>query len=170
MVDDFNNIAAAIVNHINIQFIYKNKSRTVQPYKLINTNGIWYLVGVEHSVLKNFSFSSIIDLEVKEEEFTQDDEIVENLEKHQGVWFTQNHIEVVLEIDASVANYFLRRELLPNQQVLEHSDEVLILTTQIAYEEEILKIVRYWIPHIKIKSPLDLQEKVERSLKNYLNL
>ena len=47
MVANFNNIAAAIVKHDNIQFRYKDKPRTVQPYKLINTNGIWYLVGVE---------------------------------------------------------------------------------------------------------------------------
>jgi predicted DNA-binding transcriptional regulator YafY len=170
MVDDFNNIAAAIVNHTHIQFNYKDKPRTVQPYKLINTNGIWYLVGVEEGILKNFSFSSVTDLLVLEEDFKEDEEIIKNLEEHQGVWFTQNHIEVVLDIDASVSKYFLRRDLLPCQKILENTEEGLTLSAKVAYEEEILQVVRYWIPHIKITSPLYLQEKLEKSLKNYLNL
>ena len=170
MVDDFNNIAAAIVNHEHIQFIYKDKPRTVQPYKLINTNGIWYLVGVEEGVLKNFSFSNVTELSVQEEHFQEDEEIIKNLEEHQGVWFTQNHIDVVVEVDASVAKYFLRRDLLPHQKTLKHTEEGLTLSTKVAYEEEIIKVVRYWIPHITITSPTYLQEKLEKTLKEYLNL
>jgi len=167
-VDDFNAMASAIITLEQIRFTYKDKIRVVHPYKLNNTNGIWYLVGVEEGVLKNFSFSSISSLFVTDEKFIQDDEIVKNLESHQGVWFTQNHIEVVLEVDASVSKYFLRRDLLPNQKTLDHSPDGLVLSTQVAYDEEILKIVRYWIPHIKIISPSYLQEKLEKSLQNYL--
>ncbi len=170
MVDDFNNIAAAIVNHTHIQFRYKDKPRMVQPYKLINTNGIWYLVGVEEGVLKNFSFSAITNLLVLKEHFKEDEEIIKNLEEHQGVWFTQKHIEVVLEVDASVSKYFLRRDLLPHQKILEHTEEGLTLSIKVAYEEEVIKVVRYWIPHIKIISPIYLQEKLEKTLKEYLNL
>jgi len=168
-VDDFNAIASAVIVCAKIRFLYKDNVRVVNPYKLNNINGIWYLVGVEDGVLKNFSFSSIVDLNVMEDKFKQDEEIVKNLKEHQGVWFTQNHIEVRLEIDASVGKYFLRRDLLPNQKVLEQSEEGLTISTQVAYEDEILKIVRYWIPHLKIISPLYLQEKLEKSLKNYLN-
>ena len=169
-VDDFNAIASAIILFAQIEFSYKDKIRIVHPYKLNNINGIWYLVGVDEGVLKNFSFSSISSLLVNEEKFIQAEEIVKNLEEHQGVWFTQNHMEVVLEVDASVAKYFLRRDLLPNQKVLDHTTEGLIVSTQVAYEEEILKIIRYWIPHLKITSPLYLQEKLEKSLQNYLTL
>jgi len=169
-VEDFNCIGSAIVTYKKIQFHYKDKVRVVDPYKLNNLNGIWYLVGVEDGMLKNFSFSSISDLVVTEETFKEDKEIVKNIEEHKGTWFTQNHIEVILEVDASVAHYFLRRDLLPNQATLEQTDEGLILSTQVAYEEEILKIVRYWIPHIRITSPAYLQEKLEKTLKNYLHL
>ena len=36
------------------------------------------------------------------------------------------------------------------------------------FEEEILQTVRYWIPNIKIISPVTLQKKLEDSLKEYL--
>ena len=168
-VDAFNTIATALVIQKQIVVSYTQKHRTVNPYKLINTNGIWYLVGVEDGVLKNFSFSKITELESLEDTFKIDKNVIETLKDHNGVWFTQNHIEVVLEIDTSVAEYFLRRELLPSQKTIESTEEMLVLSTQVAYEEEILKVVRYWIPHITIRSPHHLQEKLEESLQNYLN-
>ena len=169
-VDDFNVIASSIITFTQIQFNYKDKARTVNPYKLNNINGIWYLVGVENGVLKNFSFSNIVNLTVKKEKFKEDKEIVKILEKHQGVWSTQNRLEVVLKVDTTVSEYFLRRDLLPYQNIVEHTEEHLVVSTQVAYEEEILKVVRYWIPHITIRSPKYLQEKLEKSLQNYLNL
>lgn len=169
-VDDFNAVASAIITFVQIQFLYKDKVRVVNPYKLNNINGIWYLVGVEDGVLKNFSFSSITNLVVMDEKFKQDEEIIKILEEHQGVWSTQNRLEVVLEIDASVAPYFLRRDLLPNQNILENIVRGLVVSAEVAYEEEILKVVRYWIPHIAIQSPMYLQEKLEKSLKNYLKI
>jgi len=167
-VDDFNHIAAAVVIQACIVFNYKEKLREVQPYKLINTNGIWYLVGVEGGVLKNFSFSKVKKLEVLKKSFSIDEEIIQALVEHKGVWFTQNHIEVVVDVSDAVSEYFLRRDLLPNQKILEQTEEGLVLSAQVAYEEEILKTVRYWIPHLTIRSPKYLQEKLEEGLKNYL--
>ncbi len=169
-VDNFNNIAAAIVMKLCITFSYSDTVREVHPYKLINTNGIWYLVGVDKGTLKNFSFSKIQMLEVLQQSFKEDADIIKTLKEHKGMWVTQNHIEVVLEVDASVSEYFLRRDLLPHQKVLEHTAEGLVVSTQVAYEEEILKVVRYWIPHITITSPAYLQEKLEKTLKDYLKL
>ena len=169
-VDDFNAIASAIITSSNIRFVYKDKLREINPYRLNNTNGIWYLVGMEGDILKNFSFSSISELVVTQEHFEQDEVIMRNLEEHQGTWFAQNHMEVVLKIDASVSKYFLRRDLLPHQKILEHTEEGLLVSTKVAYEEEVIRVVRYWIPHLQVTSPPYLQEKLEKTLKNYLNL
>lgn len=167
-VDLFNEIASAVVQSLVICFSYKEKEREVKPYKLYNTNGIWYVVGVEGGALKNFSFSKINDLAVTDRVFEKDAEIVRTIAKHRGTWVTQKAFEVVLEVDASVSEYFLRREMLPHQKVLSQHDETLTLSTTVAYDEEILRIVRYWIPHIRIVSPSYLQKKLEEGLKSYL--
>jgi len=167
-VDLFNNIGAAILQHRRITFVYKEKPRIAEPYKLVNTNGIWYMVATQEGVVKNFSLSKIESLVVAEEVFVPDTTIEEILRFNQGLWYTQNPIEVTLVIDASVAEYFLRRDLLPHQQIIEQNDERLIVSAKVAYEEEILKTVRYWIPHMTILSPHTLQEKLEASLRNYL--
>ena len=62
-LEDFTMIASAIVKKEQIYFTYKEKPRIVSPYRLLNTNGIWYLAGTEEGVLKSFSFSKISNLQ-----------------------------------------------------------------------------------------------------------
>ncbi len=167
-VDLFNNIGAAILQNRQVRFVYHEKKRSAEPYKLVNTNGIWYVVATQEGVVKNFSLSKIESLSVTETHFIPDEKIEEILHCNKGLWYTQNPIDVTLAIDASVAEYFLRRDLLPDQQIIERTDEKLIVSARVAYEEEILKTVRYWIPHLTIISPVSLQEKLEESLRQYL--
>ena len=167
-VDIFNELAASIITQSVIHCTYKEKPRMLQPYKLVNTNGIWYLVAVEKNILKNFAFGKICHLKVPGDTFEKDEEILEALTSHEGQWFSQNHIEVEIEVDISVAEYFLRRELLPHQNILESTEERLLLSAKVAYEEEILRTIRYWIPHLTIRTPEYLQEKLVASLEHYL--
>ena len=52
---EFKIIEEAIINYNSLSFIYKDKPRVINPYKLINSKGIWYLAGVEEDTLKTFS-------------------------------------------------------------------------------------------------------------------
>jgi len=167
-VDLFNDLGAAILQRRQIAFVYKEKSRVSEPYRLVNTNGIWYLVATEEGVVKNFALSKVEVLEPMNSYFTPDEQIEKILLDNKGLWYTQTPIDVTLAIDVSVAEYFLRRDLLPHQEIIEQDNENLIVSTKVAYEEEILKTVRYWIPHITILSPKDLQIKLEETLKKYL--
>jgi predicted DNA-binding transcriptional regulator YafY len=38
----------------------------------------------------------------------------------------------------------------------------------VAYDDEILRMVKYWLPFIRIVSPMHLQEKLNQTLQNYL--
>jgi len=141
----------------------------VNPYKLVNQDDIWYLVADEQGVLKNYSFTKISKLLKTEDSFEPNKEFLNIINKNQANWFSQNSVIVILEIDSIASEYFLRRELLPNQTILKQTKEKLILKTKVSYDEEILKVVRYWIPHIKIIEPEYLQEKLLNELQLYLN-
>ncbi len=167
--DTFECLSAAVATHNKVNFIYKDKKRTANPYKLVNTNGIWYLVADEAGKLKHFSFSKIVDLKKLESTFTPDKGLTEIIEKNELTWFSQVPIEVILQIDISVASYFQRRMIFPNQQIIEQTDEHLTLSTKVAYDMEILGTVKYWLPHIKIISPVSLQRKLEEMLQGYLS-
>jgi len=164
----FDTLRLAITLKHQISFIYKDKQRVVNPYKLVNTHDIWYLVGDEDGTLKNFAFTKIKELHNTTKKFHPKQELIEIINKNEVDWFSQVSIKVILEIDAGVKEYFLRRELLPNQTILKETNKRLVLQTKVSYEEEILQVVRYWIPHIKIIEPIELQEKLHNQLNSYL--
>ena len=101
--------------------------------------------------------------------FSENPEFIELLKKNEVTWFSNNTLEVTLQINANVAEYFLRRALLPNQKIIEQNDDYLILSTKVSYEDELFSIVKYWIPHIKILNPMNLQIKFENILHDYLS-
>ena len=159
----------AILNHTLVEFIYKDKPRRVKPYKLINSKGIWYLAGVEADILKTFSFAKIKKLVTIEIVFDVDENVVDTIKDDDNIWFSSKQIEVVLQVESEVTGYFSRRDILPNQMIVKHlADGGLLVSTKVAFEEEILKLVRYWIPHVRIISPTYLQEKLEEGLQSYL--
>jgi predicted DNA-binding transcriptional regulator YafY len=168
-MDEFQSLSVAILQNIPIRCIYKEKPRVLNPYKLVNQQGIWYLVADENGVLKNFSFTKISDFKLLEESrFEPKREFVETIQKNEVTWFSQNVIKVTLEIDGDVSEYFLRRNIFPNQTIVSQRGGKLILSTKISYDDEILRIVQYWLPHIKIIEPTHLQEKLNDLLSGYL--
>lgn len=43
-----------------------------------------------------------------------------------------------------------------------------LLSSRITHKTQLLPLVRYWLPNIKIVNPEDLQQELESQLKNYL--
>ena len=87
------------------------------------------------------------------------------------IWFGQEKQEVILTVHADVALHFQQRQLLPEQQVIKKLDDGgLLLSSRITHITQILPLVRYWIPHLKIVNPEGLQDEMEKDLKEYLNI
>ncbi len=168
---EFKLLEESILSKTIISFIYNDKARTVKPYKLLNTKGIWYLVAMQDKEIKTFSFNKITKLEKTSQTFQIEQSIIDKINNDDNVWFTNSEIEVVLKIKKEVANYFLRRKILPNQSLLKKlEDKGLLVSCKVSFDEEILKIVRYWIPNVEIISPDYLKEKLETGLKEYLKI
>jgi hypothetical protein len=45
----------------------------------------------------------------------------------------------------------------------------LIVSAKVGHINQVIPIVRYWIPHIRIISPDGLQVEMEKELREYLN-
>lgn len=169
IAETFDLLGGAVLSHLKVSFDYKDKQRTVLPYRLFNTNGVWYLVGVEDGVIKHFTLSKISSVCVLQEHFECDEKIDETIAYSDMTWITQKPIAVTLRIDAAVADYFERRAILPEQEIVEtEEDGALVVKTNVAFEEEILRTVRYWIPHISILFPEHLQYMLEEGLRSYI--
>lgn len=168
--DWFNSISAAIIKSSPIEFTYKEKHRVVNPYKLINNQGVWYLLADENEQLKSFTFSKIKQFSWSNESkvFTPKKEFLDKISQNDTNWFSQELIVVVLEINNTAKEYFFRKDTLPNKQILEQKENYFTVSTKVSYDDEILKVVKYWIPYIKIISPLYLRDKFNNILEDYL--
>jgi len=164
---EFEKLSKAIEDKKIIKFIYNDKERVVKPYKLVNSRLIWYLMAKEEK-LKTFTFSKIHFLQVSDETFEVDKKILEEIENSDDIFFSKDKKEIILHINKKIAPYFKRRKLVPYQEIIKETADSILVSTKISYDEMILKIVRYWLPNIKIISPAYLQEKLENSLREYL--
>lgn len=164
----FYNLTSAICDQKIINFFYNDKARVVKPYKLINTNGIWYLNATENEDIKTYTFSKIKSLKVTDEKFIQNINILKEIERNEINFLSSITKEVHLQIDNSAKEYFLRKKVLSNMKIIDQTNEYFIVSTNVAFDDEILNIVKQWIPYIRIVSPFELQNKLQDTLKNYL--
>ncbi|MEY2151060.1 helix-turn-helix transcriptional regulator [Rhodanobacter sp. 115] len=148
---------------------YADKRRTLAPYRLINSKGIWYLAATDAGTLKSFALSRISLLVVSDEAFEPDPTAQRQIDEDDDVWFSQEKTEVLLSVAPQVAYYFKRRKLLPLQQIdKELENGGLIVSSRISDQNQILPLVRYWIPHVRILEPGWLREALERDLRAFL--
>ena len=171
----FRQLEQAIVarRHVAIEYRKDDTSKnymSLAPFKLMNHKGIWYLAARDGEKLKTFAFTRIDALRVLDSNFAPDANIDKVLVEEEGIWFGEEKKEIVLKIAKEVAGYFKRRRLIANQVIeKELEDGGLIVSAKVGHPNQVLPIVRYWIPHIRIISPEGLQTEMERDLNRYLD-
>lgn len=134
--------------------IYHN----IHPYRLINDKGIWYLAAVDGGKLKSFALTRIKQLKLEAGNYVFDPIISAELDQEDSVWLGQK-ISVTLKVTGNAMGYFKRRQLVPKQMIVEESKDYLLVSTQVAHENQILPIVRYWIPDVEILAPIPFQHR-----------
>lgn len=157
---------------LSLEMFKDGKSKAykeVQPYRLINTKGIWYLAAVHEGKIKTFGIGKIKSVDVQAETFTHDPSVVSSVETQEGIWHSSQLQKVVLSVAPEAAEYFERRQLVPHQKIVEKNlDGTLLVETMVGHQNQILPIVRYWMPSIRIKFPLSYQKALENTLIGYL--
>lgn len=170
----FRELEKAIVAKRQVAFDYQKSEGLkhyveVSPYKLVNHKGIWYLAAMDGEKLKSFSFTKISGLKVLESIYQWSKEIDTRLADEDGIWLSEDRQEVVLKINREVAGYFKRRKLIANQVIeKELADGGLLISAKVCHPNQVLPIIRYWLPHIRIISPESWQQKLEQGLAQYL--
>lgn len=169
----FNQLERAIQQRQRVSFVYAKddgpKTVDVAPYQFINHSGVWYLAAVDGDRLKAYSFSKISRLLTSPDTFDRQPHIEQQLLEEDGIWLNRQKIEVTLHILKPAANYFRRRPLIAGQKIeRELSDGSLIVSGRVAHANQILPIVRYWIPNLLILNPEKLQQDLNNMLLAYL--
>ena len=126
------------------------------------------MAGVHNNILKAYKVGLLVNL-VRVELFKPDNTVIEQLKNEESIWFSLHKREVILTVDKKAAAHFKRRQLVPSQHIIkELEDGSLIVSSYISHDLQILPIVRYWIPHVRVLSPDSLREACLESLTAYL--
>ena len=165
----------SIVEKHTVQFRYSKTNgearvrSAVEPYKLINQKGIWYLAAWNEGKLKSFAISRIDALLVDAETFIPRKQVEEELAASDGIWLGAVRQRVLIQVSSQVASFFRRRNLLPNQVIeKETAGGSILVASTVVHIDEILPILRYWIPHVQVVEPPHYQQLLEQGLTDYL--
>ena len=170
----FQLLEKAIVGRVLVAIDYQKPDAVKQypalsPYKLLNVKGIWYLAALDDGKLKTFSFAKIQEVRQLPTTFDWSADVDARLLAEEGIWFGETQHEVILKISPDVAGYFKRRKLIANQVIeKELADGGLLLSAKVGHLNQVLPIVRYWLPHIRIVSPDSWQQTLEQGMSDYL--
>ena len=174
--EEVQELDTAIKNDTNIAFSFRGKDFYVEPYRLVNFDGLWYLYGrdieeKEDNDLKTWLLKDIKDIEIfyGETYDTSDEEIEEDLKQAPSAQFIPDkEIKILLKVDAKVADIFRQKKHLPKQNSKLQKDGSLLVTSIISTYADIDQEVKSWLPYIEIIRPKEYRDKLKNELKQYL--
>lgn len=83
--------------------------------------------------------------------------------------FKQHLLKVVVEVNSMKVKYFKAKQFLLSQTLLEEKDNGnLLVEYTVTYEHEVDELIKKWLPHVKVISPLSLKESICADLREYL--
>lgn len=171
-------LESAIKEKREIAFLYDfgdfSYGLDVQPLRIICFDGFWYLLGVDarNGIIKKYYLNGILDIEIKESRFIVKKELQERLGNAINIWFDANEkpFKVTLLADAEIAKYLHRRPI-AKSQIIESigADGAMELSLKITNYYEVVPAILFWIPHLKVVSPKELDDIVKERLQGYLD-
>ena len=175
-VEEIQRLEVAIRDKKVVRFIYDferyKTSYKVKPLKIVNFEGFWYLMALDakNDILKTYYAKNISTVEMINEGFSVSLEVNEILENAVSIWFQAEDepFEVKLFIGRGIAKYFKRKPISKTQRIITHYDDGSIdISLYISHEMEILPIIKYWLPHIKILEPLWIDGILREDMAKY---
>ena len=143
------------------------------PYRVAYYGGVWYLIArdTKDGVIKKYALDKISDVRrLKEAAAGMPADLDEILSRSVNVWFEKDRtIEVVVEVDAAWAHYFVRRGILPLQEIMEEKDDgSLIIRFLACSEEEIVMCLKPWLPHVRVIKPGYIRELLLEEFRQWI--
>ena len=173
-LQEFSQIEKAINSNHKIEITYTvddySYETIINPYKIVNFEGFWYLIAKRKGNLRRYYLQNIFDVEILEDKFRKSKKIEELISNAINIWFDEtDSFEVELLIDKSISKYFMRKPISKSQRLKKFDEDGnMIVTLDITNEKEIIPIVKYWLPNIKVLKPIGLNEKIKEEVQKFL--
>jgi predicted DNA-binding transcriptional regulator YafY len=135
----------------------KRRNVKLKPLRLAFFDGYWYLLAFDaedNDTFKKFHLKSLNAIAVTDETFDYPKEIASAVERAYSVWFSLHEpFEVRLWVDKTIAPYFERKPYHGQSIEGRDPDGSIEVVLKVTNEMEILPIVQWYLPHIRILEP-----------------
>jgi predicted DNA-binding transcriptional regulator YafY len=181
--EKFKTLEHAVKFKKEIRFKYTNLDRetyfTLKPYKIVFLNENFYLASQFKTKRKiNVTMSRIAmisDIKYTGNTFTYDKDLMEFISFMQSPWATyksnfKEHLkEVIFTIPKAQAKYFKLKKFLPSQKIIDEDDDgTITLSYTVTSENEVVGLIKQWIPYAKVKAPDSLVGMFKSIAKKYV--
>ena len=166
-------LETAIKNKYHIKTKCHNKPKTLEPYRIVSYDGIWYLVAKDEDdqKIKTFMLSRIKEIDTIEDNYAvSHDRIKELIKNTHSAWFVDgDSFDIVIKVYPNIAHYFKAKNFLQSQVIEEElKDGSLIVSFEVSHYEDADNIIKSWLPDIEVLEPLEYREKIKQELQEYL--
>ena len=180
--EKFRFLEHAITFRKEIRFTYRNVDKvnvfTLKPYKILFISENFYLASEYHYKNKKVTLSRIAmieDLEYTGNTFNHNHEMLEYIYQMQSPWATykeqfRNELkEVIVQVPKEQAKYFKLKKFLPSQKILSEDKEgTLTLSYTVTSQNEVISLIKQWIPYMKVIAPESLVWMMRGVAKKYM--
>ncbi|MFY9105811.1 helix-turn-helix transcriptional regulator [Aliarcobacter cryaerophilus] len=169
----FEQIEIAIKDKNEIKFDYEKYNFHVKPLKLAFFDGFWYLLALHvkknKEEFKKYHLKTIKKVEVLSTKFEIPALVEERLKFANSVWFNlDEQYSVRLFIDKQIRKYFERKPLRGQSIIGEDKDGSIEIEIKISSNMEIIPLILYYIPYIKVLEPQHLADEIKDRVQGYL--
>ena len=164
----FEELELAIKNKNEVSFEYKSKLFQIKPLKLAFFDGFWYLLTLDSSnedTFKKFHLKTIKNLNQLDIIFQTPFLVEDRLKKANTIWFDLTEpYDVKLLVSSSISKFFERKPLKGQSITGKDKDGSVEITIPITHEMEIVPLILWYMPHIKVLEPDWLANKIKKNI------
>lgn len=168
--DLFMEINYTINNSLLLRLSYSEKNLVVEPYRLLNHSGIWYLLARNAGKIKSYCLHKMKKVRRDIKTFEIDERLITQISENPSPWFREDKIEVTLSVKRAFIDYFNNRNLFPqcyNKVLLDSGD--LSVKLKVNTTDEIKGQIKYWLPQIDVIEPKTLKDEILKDIKSFLS-
>ena len=151
----------------------KHKTTEIEPYKIANFNGFWYLFAkdLDDEKTKTFKLSELRNIKKTYKKHKTSYKTINSIldKTHSAFYEDGNSFEVQIKVYKEVAIYFKNRDFLQSQKITkEFEDGSLEVSFEVSHDEDIDNIIKSWLPHVEVLAPQRFRDRLTKELQNYL--
>lgn len=171
-IELFERLETSIKKKTEVSFEYKSKTFQIKPLKLVFFDGFWYLLALDSNdddSFKKFHLKTIKNLNQLDIIFQTPLLVEDRLKKANTIWFDLTEpYDVKLLVSSSISKFFERKPLKGQSITGKDKDGSVEITIPITHEMEIIPLIQWYMPHIKVLEPDWLAQEIQSKVEKYL--